>query len=181
MKTLIALILLFSINSKADEADKNYRELHRRLREQVLKGFQDHDQFIQEMDQMMDQMMRDSIGPNGFGRWNDLSAPTINTEWSESKKGRTLEITPATKETKLDVQVKNGMIVIESETLGQNSQSRFSQSQSIPSDCDSDGVQMETKNGKLLVYFPWKVGEQKTPASKKNISPQKKTRGPIDV
>ncbi len=187
MKTLLALMLLLSFNSYAadDETERNYRELHRRLREQVLKGFQDHDQFVQEMDQMMDQMMRDSFGPNGFGRMQNLAAPTIATEWSESEKGRTLEISPASKDTKLDVQVKGGMIVIESETVTKHSQGRFSQSQTIPQDCDPDGVEMESKEGKLLVHFPWTKSDKKTLKQNKVIpkpvSPQKKNRGPIDV
>lgn len=187
MKTLLSFILILSFNLRAadDETEKNYRELHRRLREQVLKGFQDHDEFVREMDQMMDQMMRDSFGPNGFGRMQDLAAGTIATEWSESSRGRTLEISPASKDTKLDVQVKGGMIVIESETKTKHSQGRFSQSQSIPQDCDPDGVEMESKDGKLLVHFPWNKSDKNTLKSKPKksspVSPQKKNRGPIDV
>jgi hypothetical protein len=187
MKTLLSFLLLLSFNLMAadDETEKNYRELHRRLREQVLKGFQDHDEFVREMDQMMEQMMRDSLGPNGFGRMQGLSAPTIATEWSETTKGRTLEISPASKDTKLDVQVKGGMIVIESETVTKHSQGRFSQSQSIPQDCDPDGVEMESKEGKLLVHFPWIKSDKNTSTQSqkkpKPVSPQKKNRGPIDV
>lgn len=182
MRALLLFTLLHSLNLHADDSEKNYRELHRRLREQVLKGFQDHDSFVREMDQMLDQMMKDSMGPNGFGRLKDLAAPTIASEWSETEKGRTLEIIPASKETKLDVQVKDGMIVIESETISHHSQGRFSQSQTIPHDCDPEGVQMESKDGKLLVQFPWKKSDRKTlPSKSKRLSPQKKNRGPIDV
>ena len=182
MRALLFLTFFLSPTLRANESEKNYRELHRRLREQVLKGFQDHDSFVREMDQMMDQMMRDSFGPNGFGRLQDLAAPTIASEWSETDKGRTLEISPASKETKLDVQVKDGMIVIESELISEHSQGRFSQSQSIPDDCDPEGVRMESKEGKLLVHFPWRKSDKKTsPVKSKPVSPQKKNRGPVDV
>ncbi len=187
MKTIFLLTLFLSLSLSAadDETEKSYRELHHRLREQVLKGFQDHDQFVKEMDQMMEQMMQDSMGPNGFGRMQGLAAPTLAVEWSETERGRTLEISPASKDTKLDVQVKGGMIVIESETKTRHSQGRFSQSQSIPQDCDPDRVEMGSKEGKLLVHFPWIKPDQKALnksfSKPKPLSPQKKSRGPVDV
>jgi HSP20 family molecular chaperone IbpA len=180
MNYLAALILvLFSLSLGAQDKD-SYFELHRKLREQMLKGFQDHDKFMQEMDSLMDQMMRDSFGQDSFLKSIDVTSSGVTTAWSEDKEGRVLEITPADKDMKLDVQVKQGVLVIEGETRSQSSRGRFSQSQSIPSDCDPDRVEMKGEEGKLIVRFPWRKDIPEIKTQKKTSNP-KPLKGPIDT
>lgn len=169
MKNLI-LILLLSLTqiswaqNTLEERMQRYNQFHQKLREQMLKGFDDKS--IEDMnrmvDEMMDQSMRDfpSMGLSRF-------SSGLNLSWNERKDGRELIIIPKSKEDKLDVQVQNQLITIKTTKTEGNSHSESSHAQNVPADCDADGVKMEAREGGLVMFFPWKKG-----LAPRNVNPE---------
>ena len=184
MKKLIFIFVLcitqvaLAQNSQ-EENLRRYNQLHQKLREQMLKGFDDSS--IEEMnrmvDEMMDRAMRDfpSMGLSRF-------SSGLNLSWNERKDGRELIIIPKSKEDKLDVQVQNQLITIKTTKTEGNSHSESSHAQNVPVDCDADGVKMEARKGGLVMFFPWKKGQAPRSTNpepeRKPLKPQKKD---IDV
>jgi len=148
-------------------------ELHRKMLDNLMSGKHDEDLF-RDMENLFEDAMKDSLG--GRGSFNfSYGAQNFETEWQESSSGRTLLITPQSKDQKLDINVQNEMVTIkgksENKTPNGVTVSDFQNSFSIPQDCDSSKVKMDQKNGKIVMFFPWKAV--------KKTSPKKEERSPL--
>ena len=136
---------------------KMREEMHRRMMEKLLRGGPNEDLF-KDMEQFMDEVMTDSF--SGFDSFTRTTAQNYQMEWNETKEGRTLIITPENSEQKLDINVSNGLIIIqgkkENKTPNGVSVSNFSNSFNVPGDCDPARVKLDQKDGKILVHFPFR-------------------------
>lgn len=150
-------------------------ELHRKMIENLFHGTHD-DQLFKDMERLMDDAMKDSFGAGTSSFSYSFGAQNFETEWQESEAGRTLFITPQSKEQKLDINVQKDMVTIkgksETKTPNGTSVSDFQNSFSIPQDCDSSKVKMDQKSGKIVMFFPWKT-------MKKEVAPKKDNRIPL--
>lgn len=158
--------------STLEERMLRYNQFHQKLREQMLKGFDDKslEDMNRMVDEMMDQSMRD-FPSMGFSRFSS----GLNLSWNERKDGRELIIIPKSKEDKLDVQVQNQLITIKMTKTEGNSHSASSHAQNVPTDCDPDRVKMEAREGGLVMFFPWTQGQ-----APRNINPVRE-RKPLKV
>lgn len=147
-------------------------ELHRKMLDNLMSGRHD-DSLFQDMEKLFDDAVKESFGGSSFQF--SYGAQNFETEWRESSAGRTLLITPQSKDQKLDINVQNEMVTIkgksENKTPNGVSVSDFQNSFSIPQDCDSSKVKMDQKDGKIVMFFPWRVA--------KKISPKKEERVPL--
>lgn len=148
-------------------------ELHRKMIENLFHGTHD-DALFKDMERLMDEAMKDSFtGTSSFSY--SFGAQNFETEWEEDKSGRTLYITPQSKNQKLDINVERDMVTIkgksEVKTPNGVSVSDFQNSFSIPNDCDSSKVKMDQKGDKIVMFFPWK--------NLKNSTPKKDERVPL--
>lgn len=133
-------------------------ELHRKIMESLMSGEHDENLF-KDMDKMFEDAMKDSFGSSFQFSMGEAS---VDTEWSESADGRTLLITPKNKDQKLDINIKDDSVTIK----GKTDTSDFSNAFSVPQDCDSSRVKMDQKNGKIVVFFPWKKAKALKPIPK---------------
>ncbi len=180
----ILLIVLWTVSGftqKREHNDEYYdrirrhmemrEELHRKMLDNLFNGTHDEDLF-RDMDKLFDDAMKDSFGSSfsySFG------GQSVDTAWEESSSGRTLIITPKSKDQKLDINIEKDMVTIkgknEVKTPQGMSSSDFSNSFSVPQDCDTSRVKMDQKDGKIVVFFPWRTA--------KKISPKKDERMPL--
>lgn len=149
-------------------------ELHRKMMENLLRGTHD-DSLFKDMEKLMEDTMRDSFGGSTSSFSYSFGPQNFETEWQEADGGRKLLITPQSKDQKLDISVEKEMVTIkgksEKKTPNGVSISDFQNSFSIPQDVDSAKVKMDQKNGKIVMFFPWK--------SAKKVSPEKDERVPL--
>lgn len=150
-------------------------EMHRRMMDKLLRGIGPDQDLFKGMEQMFEESMSDSLfsidtfrsGPSAFA-----------SEWVADEKGRTLIITPKDAKQQLDIDVKGQLITIKGKTerSSQNGSfvSSFSNSFSVPDDCDGTQVKMDQKEGKILVHFPYVVAQKL-----KTIPRQKDERTPL--
>lgn len=133
----------------------------------------DQDLF-KDLEQMFEDTMTDSF--SGFDQLG-VATSHFQSEWQQTKTGRTLVITPQSPEQKLNIDVNETAITIKGESRQQNGgtsiSSTFSNSFPVPDDCDGTRVKMDQKDGKLLVQFPFKSAKV-VPAP-----PKKEERTPI--
>ena len=138
-------------------------ELHRKMLDNLFNGTHDEELF-RDMDKLFEDAMKDSFG-SSFSY--SLGGQSVSTEWQESSAGRTLFITPKSKDQQLDINIQNEMVTIkgknEVKTPNGTSISDFSNSFSIPQDCDSTKVKMDQKDGKIVVFFPWRTAKKMAP------------------
>lgn len=142
-------------------------ELHRKMLQNLLHGTHDESLFG-DMEKLMEDAMKDAGSTSSF---SFSIGQNVETEWQESSAGRTLLITPRTKDQKLDINVAEGMVTIKGNTENTNFQNSFS----IPQDCDSGKVKMDQKDGKIVMFFPWIIARKVSPP----ISPKKEKRIPL--
>jgi HSP20 family molecular chaperone IbpA len=133
--------------------------------ENLFYGTHD-DKIFEDMEKLMEDTMKDfNMNMNSFTY--SLGAKNFESEWQESNSGRTLLITPQSKDQKLDINVEKEMVTIKgkNERKTQNGivSSDFQNSFSIPEDCDSTKVKMDQKDGKIVMFFPWKVAKKVVP------------------
>jgi hypothetical protein len=171
MKTILLLtFVLFSVIALAqkmspEEYARKRAEFDRRLRERIFNNANaDSDRWVQEMESAMEELMQDSLRDiDSLRRESDSfgfgARGGTQLAWSESKDGRTLTVIPANPEVQMDVQVLNGIITIKTEMTKGNSRSQSSSTQMVPGDCDGDLVKTEGKDGKLVLFFPWRKSE----------------------
>lgn len=145
-----------NISTSMEKRMKMREEMHRRIMDKLIHGIGPDQDMFADMEKMMDEVMTDSF--NGF----DSLTPTnqnYQSEWQESSGGRTLVITPKSKEQKLNIDISNGLVIIkgmnETKTPHGVSVSNFTNSFSIPADCDGTKVKMDQKDSKILVFFPY--------------------------
>jgi HSP20 family molecular chaperone IbpA len=146
-------------------------ELHRKMIENLFYGTHDEDLF-KDMEKLMDDAMKDAgVGTSSFSY--SFGQQNFDTEWQESSQGRTLLITPQNKDQKLDINVEKEMVTIkgknERKTQSGTSVSDFQNSFSIPQDCDSSRVKMDQKEGKIVMFFPWKIEKKIVPKKDEKI------------
>ena len=134
-------------------------EMHRRMRDTLLRGLRHDDDMFSDMEKLFEDAMSDSF--SGFGTSLGITTTqNYQTAWIEDEKGRTLAITPREKNQNLDITVEKGFVTIKGKTESKSGRSSsissFSNSFNVPSDVDWTKVKMDQKDGKILVHFPWK-------------------------
>lgn len=171
MKAILSLCLIFCATwsfaqkMSPEEYARKRAEFDRKLRERIFsQANADSDRWVREMESAMEELMRDSMSEmDALRRESDSlglgARGGVQLAWSENKDGRTLMVTPASADAQMDVQVLNGMITIKSEVVKGNSRSLTSSTQLVPGDCDGDRVKTEGKDGKLVLFFPWKAAD----------------------
>jgi HSP20 family molecular chaperone IbpA len=169
MKALF-LALLISVSAFAqhdtegrEKIMKMRLEMHRRMMEKLINGVGRDGDLFGDMEQMMNDMMKDSF--QGFDSYAHRPQ-NFQSQWQESATGRTLVITPNKPEQQLDINVKNNLITIKGQTeikTANGSQiSSFTNSFNVPGDVEAGKMKMDLKEGKILVFFPyWKPTENK--------------------
>lgn len=148
--TFSTCLAQFSNQPDQKRAMELREEMHRRMRDKLLRGIGPDQDLFKDMEQMFEDSMSDSfVGSSNF-----------TTEWTESSNGKTLVITPKDPSEQLDIDIKNGMVTIKgkSESKDGNSSfvSNFSNSFSVPSECDANNVKTVQKDGKILLEFPFR-------------------------
>jgi HSP20 family molecular chaperone IbpA len=109
------------------------------------------------MEGMMNDLMSESLA--GPGALRSLGNANYKIEWLEDAAGRTLAITPDDPREQLDINVADGLITLkgrhEQKTPNGVTYSNFTNSFSVPADCDPSKVKIDQKNGRILVLFPY--------------------------
>lgn len=161
------IVILFTwaavgLTQKSPQEDLR-EEIHQRMREKILMGIGSDDDLFKDMEGLMDDVMKSSF--QGFDNFTNLAPTSYKMNWTETKEGRTLTITPENKEQRLDINVENGLINIQGKTEKKSSHgssiSSFSNSFNVPNDLDWTKVRMEGKDGHILLEFPYKEVTQK--------------------
>ena len=163
---------------------KMREEMHRRMLDKLLHGIGPDQDMFSDMEKMMEEMMNESF--SGFSSSLSISGDSqFKMEWVESKVGRTLKITPKNPEQQLDINVSNGMITIQgkgkSEAKGAVSYSNFSNSMSVPLDCDASKVKIDQKDGKIIVQFPYLKARPVNVKPKDNRVPIGPSEGDVSI
>lgn len=161
MKWLLVFLLSFAAIAQHDTEGrekimKMRAEMHRRMMEKLINGMGDEDALFKDMEQMMNDIMKNDF--KGFDSYAHRPQ-NFKSEWKESQTGRTLEITPNKPDQQLDINVQNNMITVkgstEVKTANGIQSTNFSNSFSVPGDCEAGKMKMDLKNGKILVFFPF--------------------------
>jgi HSP20 family molecular chaperone IbpA len=160
--TLGLIVILFTwaavgLTQKSPQEDLR-EEIHKRMRDKILLGIGSDEDLFQDMEGLMDDMMKSSF--QGFDNFSNLAPTSYKMNWIDSQEGRTLIITPENKEQRLDINVEDGLISIQGKTQKKgphgSSISSFSNSFNVPEDLDWTKVRMEGKDGNILLEFPYK-------------------------
>lgn len=150
-------------------------EMHRRMMDKLLRGIGPDQDLFKDMEQMFEESMSDSLINIDTFRSNSSA---FASEWVSDEKGRTLVITPKDAKQQLDIDVKGQLITIKGKSERSSQQgsfiSSFSNSFSVPEDCDGTQVKMDQKDGKILVHFPFIMAQKF-----KSIPRQKDERTPL--
>lgn len=180
--TLLGQNLIRSIGDSQKSPEeariKMRQEMHRRMMDKLLYGNgPDHGMF-DDMEDFIDEAMTGSV--------SGAQAQNYKMEWSEEAEGRTLIVTPNSTSEDLSINVDNGLVVISGKTEKKSGQvasfSSFSNSFNVPSDCDAEKVKIESKNGNILVKFPFvKVKAVQPPADINKKKPLAPTGNEIQI
>lgn len=158
-------------------------EMHRRMRDKLLRGIGPDQDLFKDMEQMFEDSMNDSF--SSFDSIAGSSSSAFSTEWLETGAGKTLVITPKDPHQQLDIDVKNGMVTIKgkAESKENNSSfvSSFSNSFSIPGDCDPDKVKTLQKDGKIMLEFPYREMKKVTTPKKEERKPLPPAEGAVEI
>lgn len=158
-------------------------EIHRRILDKMLRGIGSDQDMFSDMEEMMNQMMNESM--SGFQSFDSGASQNFQMEWLESRTGRTLLVTPQTKDQELDINISNGFIIIkgksEHKSQSGSSYSQFSNSLNVPGDCDPGKVKMDQKDGKILIYFPFISSIPKTPKPQNKRTPLPPSEGDVQI
>lgn len=131
-------------------------EMHRRIRDMLINGRGDQQDLFKDLEQELEDTMADSFS----GLDQSLVVSNLKSEWTETKQGRTLVITPKDQNQKINIDVNATVITIKGETQQQSatttSSSTFINSFPVPDDCDGTRVKMDSRDGKILVVLPYK-------------------------
>lgn len=145
------------LRERARERMALREEMHKRIRDKILLGIGDDQDIFKGMEEQFAESMAESL--SGL---DDFSSMTSNfqSEWLESKTGRTLVITPKDPNQKINIDVNASAITIKGETQTKTGNStyssNFTNSFPVPEDCDGTKVKMDSKDGKLLVELPFR-------------------------
>lgn len=133
-------------------------EMHRRMRAKLFHNQGPDQDMFADMETEMESIMSDS-----FESMDSLKENYSNfkSEWSESKEGRVLTLTPQSPEQKLNIDVNATVITIKGESVQKTAtssvSSSFNNSFPVPGDCDGTKVKMSQKDGKIVMLLPFKV------------------------
>jgi HSP20 family molecular chaperone IbpA len=135
-------------------------EMHRRMRDKILRGIGPDQDMFKDMEKLLEETMSESH--SGFD--SIVPAANFSMEWLRSNGGRTLVVTPKNPQQQLDIDVKTHMITIkgkvENKSAGNSFVSSFSNTFSVPEDCDGDRVKIDQRDGKILVELPFRSVKQ---------------------
>jgi HSP20 family molecular chaperone IbpA len=133
-------------------------EMHRRMMDKLTNGGAADRDLFKDIEDEMDKAMGEAFSSGTSAPSNQNS--NFSAEWVESKAGRVLIITPRSKDQQLEIDTKPELITIrgkvEKKTATTTSVSSFSNSFSVPADCDGSQVKMSHKDGKIVMEFPYK-------------------------
>jgi HSP20 family molecular chaperone IbpA len=149
-------------------------EMHRRIRDKLIHGRGDDQNMFKDLEQEFEETMSESF--SGLPQFSQGSSQ-FQSEWLETKAGRTLAINPKDQNQKINIDVNASVITIKGESQEKSANgtfsSAFSNSFPVPDDCDGTRVKMNSKDGKLLVEIPFKALKQEVrkplPASKGDV------------
>jgi HSP20 family molecular chaperone IbpA len=140
-------------------------EMHRRMMEKLLNGTGPDQDMFGDMEEMMNDLMKDSFGNSGAMGAGPSS--NFKMEWVENATGRILAITPNNSKDQLDINVADSLITIkgkrEQRTANGVSYANFSNSLTVPPDCDASKVKIDQKEGRILVQFSYLRAKTKLP------------------
>lgn len=160
-------------------------EMHRRMMDKLLHGIGPDQDMFSDLESMMDEMMRDSFASGGQTSFATLGGSNFSSVWTESSSGRTFVITPKDPQQKLDINVNNGTITIkgkaERKTSNGISVSEFSNTFSVPGDCDPGRVKMDQKDGKILMHFPFHTSTKQVPKSPEKRTPVAPSKDDVEI
>ncbi len=164
---LVGRMISFAQNPSDDGFRKRMElreEIHKRIRDKLIHGIGPDQDMFKDIEQMFEESMAESL--SGLS----VRSNAFQSEWRENSSGRTLIITPQSPEQKLNIDVNSTMITIKGESVQKNNgstvSSSFSNSFSVPDDCDGSRVQMDQKDGKILVHLPYRNSKTQIPEIK---------------
>jgi len=174
-------------DKKSDPMERQLKmreEIHRRMMDKLLRGIGPDQDMFSDMEKMMDEAMSESLSAfDSFG--SAMTASHFDMEWSENASGRTLTIDPKGAGQELDINVSNGLISIkgkmESKTPNGISYSNFTNTFSVPDDCEETNVKTEQKEGKILIHFPFKSSSLKNPKKQDQRRPIDPQDGDVQI
>lgn len=178
---IMMLLLTWAITGLSQKTEPNTidplqlrEEIHKRMRDKLLLGLGPDDDLFNDMHGLFE----------GF----DTLAPTsqnFEMSWQDSKEGRTLILAPKDEKQRLDINIENGMVSVqgkvEKKTPHGSSISSFSNSFNVPMDCDASKVQMDQKDGKIHVFFPYKKGAVVAPSPNNGRKPVTPSDDDIEI
>lgn len=182
---ILSLVSLFAFaQNRQDSREERIKkalqlreELHRRMFQHFFDGSIATDDIFKDMDSLFDHNLSD-LGSSLLGS----DSQHFEMSWSESKEGRSLVVVPKNKDQKFEINVEQGMVhlkgKVEEKSEYGSTVSQFSQSFSVPRDCDWAKVKIVEKEGKILLLFPYIKDAQLQKKSKKT-NPNKEERFPL--
>jgi HSP20 family molecular chaperone IbpA len=169
MYVTLGIILLFfvwalsSFGQKKTMTREELRErMHQRMRDHLIQGFGSQEDIFKDMDTLFNE---------------PLVSQNFQSEWAETSSGRRLTLTPKTPEQKLDLKIENGIITIKGETKEEGMVSEFTNSFSVPDDCDPGRVKISQGKGTIIVDLPF----IKTEPKKEVLKPIKPSESDIQI
>ncbi len=140
-----------------DRVMKLRMEMHRRMMENLLSDSGPDQDMFGDMEGMMNDLLKDSF--SAPGKMGLRQGSSLKMEWVENASGRTLAITPQNPKDQLDINVADNLVTVKGkheERSGNGiTSASFSNSVSVPSDCDGSKVKIDQKDGRILVQFPF--------------------------
>lgn len=158
-------------------------EMHRRMRAKLFHNQGPDQDLFGDMEKEIENAMSDS-----FADMEEIKENFSNfkSEWSESKEGRVLTLTPQSPEQKLNIDVNATQITIKGDSVQKTATSSitssFSNSFPVPGDCDGSKVKMSQKDGKIVMLLPFKEAPKavKVPA-KEERRPLPPSAGDVEI
>jgi hypothetical protein len=158
-------------------------EMHRRMRAKLFQGQGPDQDLFKDLETEIEDAMSDS-----FADMDEIKENYSNfkSEWSESKEGRVLTLTPQSAEQKLNIDVNASVITIKGDSVQKTATSSvstsFSNSFPVPGDCDGSKVKMSQKDGKIVMLLPFRSApkEVKVPA-KEERKPLPPSAGDVEI
>jgi HSP20 family molecular chaperone IbpA len=133
-------------------------KMHRRMMDKLVNGNGPDQDLFGDMEKEMAEAMKEATAGDYFP---STINPNFGMEWKESASGRSLFITPQSKDQKLEIDTKPNIVTIKGESEQKSAQgvsrSSFQNSFSVPEDVDGTKVKMSQKEGKIVMEFPYKV------------------------
>jgi HSP20 family molecular chaperone IbpA len=133
------------------------QKMHQRMIDKLVNGTGPDQDLFGDMEKEMAEALKEATADDYFPSSRN---PNFGMEWTETKTGRTLLITPQSKDQKLEFDTKPNLVTIkgQSEQRTENgiATSSFQNSFSVPEDVDGTKVKMSQKDGKIVMEFPYK-------------------------